>query len=231
MQNDLLMKILSEKRQGRRDITGRIKVLVLPTNYRGNTFRMDLSILTSEVQNGINIIINQARRYNQNISIDWEYRIYPDGSYISINNYPEGLSHYSTYKDIYRNYDHVVLVYAIDVAGRSYCALTGPLGRSEGNAIMWFKRNDGYSSGTLAHEIFHAFGAEDLYYEPGVVPPEVESNFKLLLGDSIMITGMDLDPISAWLIGWNKNPEPWYAWFIERRDMSVDVGLYVKYRQ
>jgi hypothetical protein len=35
-----------------------------------------------------------------------------------------------------------------------------------------------------------------------------------------------LDPINAWLIGWNKNPEPWYAWFIDRRDTSIGLRFY-----
>jgi len=60
------------------------------------------------------------------------------------------------------------------------------------------------------------------------VPQEVELNFKTLLGNSIMITSQgasNLDPINAWLMGWNKKPEPWFAWFINRRDSSVDIGL------
>jgi len=32
----------------------------------------------------------------------------------------------------------------------------------------------------------------------------------------------ELDPINAWLIGWNKKPEPWYAWFVDRRDNTGD---------
>jgi hypothetical protein len=228
LQNDLLMGILASKKEGRRDISGRIKVLVLPTNFKGNAFRMSNNALTPTIQDAINIILAQARKYNQNITIDWEYRVYPDGSYVSINNYSEGLRNHSQYRSIYNNYDHLVLIYAVDMVERSYCAIGGSLGKSESNAIMWFKDYNGHSAGVLTHEIFHAFGAEDLYYEQGVVPQEVELNFKTLLGNSIMITShgsSDLDPINAWLMGWNKKPEPWYAWFIGRRDNTVDVGL------
>jgi len=58
------------------------------------------------------------------------------------------------------------------------------------------------------------------------VPKEVEDNFVKLIGDSIMIhsdEGNTLDPINAWLIGWNKNPELWYTWFVDRRK-SLDVN-------
>ena len=230
IQNELLTEILASKKQGRRDVSGRIKVLVFPTNYRRNVFQMNYNALTSTIQEAINLIISQARNYNQNISIDWEYRINNDGTYVSLNNYSEGLRQHSHYKSIFNNYNHIVLIYAVDLIERSYCVLNGPLGRSESNAIIWFKDNNGrHSAGVLAHEIFHAFGAEDLYYEQGVVPQEVETNFRALLGNSIMITSRsssNLDPINAWLLGWNKNPEPWYAWFIDRRDNTVDIGLY-----
>ena len=229
LQNDLLMEMLATKREGRRDITGRIKVLIIPTNYRGNTFRMRLNNLTPIVQEGIRIIETQARRYNQNITIEWEFISNNNGSYINMSNNSEGLRQYSQYRNRFSNYNHVITVYAVDRVERSYILYSGQLGRNEGHAIFWFRESNGFSTGTLVHEIFHAFGAEDLYFEQGVVPREVEQNFRTLLGNSIMIdshryTGLDL--INAWLIGWNKTPEPWYAWFIDKRDKSVDLRLY-----
>ncbi|WP_461255911.1 hypothetical protein, partial [Treponema sp. R80B11-R83G3] len=227
LQNDLLMKILTEKKEGRIDITGNIKVLVFPTNYRGNKFKEGLNSLTPIIQESINIINQQAKRYNQNIIIEWEYITLNNGAYLTINNNSEVLKQYNQYKNKYSNFNHIVCIYAIDKLERSYFTFTGKLGRSEEHAIIWFRDNNGFLSGTLAHEIFHAFGAEDLYYEKGVVPLEVEDNFKILLGNSIMINSQStsgLDPINAWLIGWNKKPEPWYAWFIDKRDKSVDLG-------
>jgi len=139
------------------------------------------------------------------------------------------MNQYNQYRNKYSNYNHVVFICAIDRAERSYITFTGQLGKIKEHAIIWYRDNNRFLSGTLAHEIFHAFGAEDLYYEKGIVPPEVENNFKILLGNSIMINSQStsgLDPINAWLIGWNKKPEPWYAWFIDRRDKTVDLGLY-----
>jgi len=229
LQNELLMEILAEKRKGRSDITGSVKILMFPTNYKGNVFRMRLNNLAPVVQDAIRIISEQAKRYNQDITIDWEFVTLNNNAYFSMNNSSEGLQQYSLYRNRHRDYNHVVIVYAIDRVERSYISISGSLGRSEGHAIMWFRENNGFSSGTLAHEIFHAFGAEDLYFEQGVVPSEVERNFRTLLGNSIMINNQGasgLDPINAWLIGWNKTPEPWYAWFIDRRDNTVDLRLY-----
>ncbi|MCL2793045.1 MAG: hypothetical protein FWD87_08125 [Spirochaetaceae bacterium] len=229
LQNDLLMEILAIKRANRRDISGRIKVLVFPTNYRGSLFRMNLDTLRASVQEGIQIIQEQARKYNQNISIDFDIVTASNGLYVSINSFQEGLRQFSRHRSRYMNYNHVVLVHAIDMVGRSYIIVAEPIGKNEEHIIMWFKGHDGFCAGTLAHEIFHAFGAEDLYYEQGVVPGNVENYFKTLLGNSIMIDShrySNLDPINAWLIGWNKNPEPWYAWFINKRDNAV--ALWVK---
>ena len=223
LNNELLLEILNEKRHGMKDITGRIKIVVLPVNYKGNRFKTDLDKLAIPVQEGISIILNQAKKYNQNITMDWSYSKDANGSYVSLGNSLEGLNLYPRYGHDPK-YSFTVLVFAIDRMERSYCSR-----RSDGShAIMWFKDRNGHSSGTLAHEIFHAFGAEDLYYEKGVVPQDVERNFKLLLGNSIMITSQGssgLDPINSWLIGWNKKPEPWYAWFVDKRNAS-NLELY-----
>ena len=100
------------------------------------------------------------------------------------------------------------------------------MGNTTANAIIWYKDWETHDAGTLAHELFHTMGADDLYYEEGIVPKEVEDNFVKLIGNSIMINSEEtngLDPINAWLIGWNKNPEPWYTWFVDRREsLKVD---------
>ena len=229
LQNDLLMEILAGIRQGRFDIYGRIKMLVFPTNFNRNPFRMNHNALTPIIQDAVNIVLSQARRYNVNLSIYWEFRTFHNGSHISISDSIEGLRLHSRYRNIYNDYDFLVSVFAVDMIGRSFIRIGGPLGKSETNAIIWFRDNNNrHSSGVLAHEIFHAFGAEDLYFEQGVVPQEVELYFRTLLGDSIMITSCssaNLDPINSWLIGWNQHPEPWFAWFINRRDHTVDLGL------
>lgn len=228
MQNDLLMGILKTKKQGWRDVSGAVKILVFPAHYKGHRFTMDYTDLSGIIQNAVNIILSQARRYNQQLSIDWEFMTNSDGSYASLSGPADGLNRYAQCKSLFSGYDQVSVVYAVDMAGRSYCSYRGTLGRSEANAVLWFKDSYEHSAGTLAHELFHTFGADDLYYEEGVVPQEVEANFKKLLGDSIMLTSSGssgLDPINAWLIGWNKKPEPWYAWFIDRRE-PVDVNRF-----
>ena len=226
LQNDLLMKELNEKKQGRKEIHGSIKVLVFPTNFKGQRFNMDYRDLEDKIERALNIIRTQAKRYGEDISIDYEFRVQYDGSYVSINNSSQALDRYEDYVSSFSNYDLVSVVYAIDMKGRSYCSLRGSLGENSGNAVIWYKDWNGHDAGTLAHELFHTMGADDLYYEEGVVPKEVEDNFVKLIGDSIMIhsdEGNTLDPINAWLIGWNKNPELWYTWFVDRRE-SLDVN-------
>jgi len=224
LENDLLMKVLQEKKEGRCEVHGRIKVLVFPTNFRGEAFRADIEELEDKIEKAMNVIRREAKKYREDIFIDYEIRTSRNGSYISLSDSDEALNRYKEYSAPFNDYDHVSIVYALDVEGRSYCSLRGGLGKNIANAVMWYKWND-HSAGTLAHELFHTFGADDLYYEEGVVPKEVEDNFHKLLGDSIMIMSNEtnsLDPINAWLIGWNNQPEAWYAWFVDRRK-SLDV--------
>ena len=73
------------------------------------------------------------------------------------------------------------------------------------------------SSG-IAHEILHLFGAWDLY-ENYMQSKAIEELALYLFPNSIMlrisqnINELIIDPVTAWLIGWNKNPESWYEAF------------------
>ena len=221
--NDILMALNASIRDGRPDISGRIKVVVIPTVYQRNPFRMNHNDLTPAIREAIDIIITQARRYNQRIAIDWEFRTY-GGQYISLDSSTDRVRHHSQYRNMFPAYNYVVVVNAVDMNGRSYCSVHVPFGVSEFNAITWFKDDNSHCARVLAHEIFHAFGAEDLYFEQGVVVRDVEDNFKTMYGNSIMADHWetsDLDPINAWLLGWNRNPELWYSYFINRRDASA----------
>jgi len=216
LNNELLMEMLVSKRQGMKDINGRILVNVVPVNYKNRNFRMNPNNLRNTVNESINLISQHARAYNINISFNAVFDNRNNGRYISINNSTEALNLYQRFSN--SSYDFSILVLAIDTVERSYISYR----ENYTHAIMWFKDQNAHSANTLAHEIYHAFGAEDLYYEQGVVTREVEQNFRTLVGNSIMLSSSNtrLDPINAWLIGWNKNPEPWYAWFVNKRDTT-----------
>ena len=226
LENELLMERLAEKKAGRKEIHGSIKVLVFPANFKGIRFNMDYRDLQDAIERALNLIRNQAKRYGENISIDYEFKMQGNGSYVSFNDSTEALNRYAQYASPFSNYDLVSIVYPVDSQGRSYCSYFGSLGNTTANAIIWYKDWETHDAGTLAHELFHTMGADDLYYEEGIVPKEVEDNFVKLIGNSIMINSEEtngLDPINAWLIGWNKNPEPWYTWFVDRREsLKVD---------
>ncbi|MCL2244075.1 MAG: hypothetical protein FWC03_06360 [Treponema sp.] len=77
--------------------------------------------------------------------------------------------------------------------------------------------NEILSSG-IAHELLHLFGAWDLY-ENFMQSNAIEELALYLFPNSIMlrisqnINELIIDPVTAWLIGWNKYPEPWYDAF------------------
>jgi hypothetical protein len=67
----------------------------------------------------------------------------------------------------------------------------------------------------IAHEILHLFGAWDLYETPHQTKLN-ETVAKETFPDSVMgrvahdISSLKIDPLTAWLIGWNDKPEPWF---------------------
>jgi len=119
-----------------------------------------------------------------------------------------------------------VLIFIKDRAGRSYAmASSDKMDKEEyfvEGAVLFEKQNDDtdlYSS-VIAHEILHIYGAWDLY---GTFQTEGDEE-KLkkhneYLGKSIMLKTPEnidhskVDILTAWLVGWNKDPEPWFESF------------------
>ena len=84
-------------------------------------------------------------------------------------------------------------------------------------AILYEKYNSGGSlaASSIAHETLHLYGAWDLY-KTFSQSAENEKKAKELFPNSIMlrtsynITELEVDEVSAWLIGWNQQPKSWY---------------------
>jgi hypothetical protein len=78
---------------------------------------------------------------------------------------------------------------------------------------------------TTVHEILHLFGAWDLYNEPFYGMEEATYNLlkskypKSIMRDSKEIT---IDPLTAWRIGINNNPEPWFLEIIPRSYLRLE---------
>ena len=87
--------------------------------------------------------------------------------------------------------------------------------------VIYENYDDGrtMAASAIAHEILHCFGAWDLYAN-FAQSPEVEAHAKRLFPNSIMlradynINKLSVDPLTAWLIGWNDDPEGWYNSFM-----------------
>jgi hypothetical protein len=87
-------------------------------------------------------------------------------------------------------------------------------------AVVYEKyiNNVGGSSSLFAHEILHLYGAWDLYKT--FAQSEInEQRAKKLFPNSVMlrisynIDELEVDSLTAWLIGWNMYPQEWYETF------------------
>ena len=117
--------------------------------------------------------------------------------------------------------------------GRSYAApTTWPYFKAnpatntlEACLVYWKDINGSLSSSTsIAHEMLHLFGAWDLYgYYGDLDQVHNDTNRALLAGKmfprSIMhhssqdIWALDIDEVSAWLVGLKPVGKDWYKWF------------------
>ena len=74
------------------------------------------------------------------------------------------------------------------------------------------------ASSSLAHEILHLYGAWDLY-KTFQQTQDREEKARQMFANSVMlrtsydINELNIDEVSAWLIGWNNSPKDWYEWF------------------
>ena len=229
--DDALIHLLKEKQREWRVVSGNMMVVIIPTNLGENLFHMNVQELSPIIDSAVNIIHTQAKRYNWSLSITWFFR---KGAVVSLRMQTEGLNEYNSYKKFSTysgiNYNHIATVYVVDKEGRSVCWRRGELGKNETNAIFWFKDGAQHTDGTLAHELFHTLGADDLYYEEGKMTETYKKDYKkycdILIGDSIMRYSdrtLNIDPFSAWRMGWKKNPEPWYYFFLTSRNPHSDL--------
>lgn len=56
------------------------------------------------------------------------------------------------------------------------------------------------SPNTILHEFLHQFGAIDLYF-----PPDTIASARRNFGDTVMIHGSYIDPLTCYLIGWKRD--------------------------
>ncbi|CAH0994929.1 hypothetical protein EMA8858_01044 [Emticicia aquatica] len=87
-------------------------------------------------------------------------------------------------------------------------------------AILYEKYLDGQElvPSSIAHEILHIYGAWDLY-KTFAQTQERENRARKLFPNSVMLrtsydsNELEVDEVTAWLIGWNDTPKDWYEWF------------------
>ena len=115
-----------------------------------------------------------------------------------------------------------VLIYANQI-GRSYAMPFSNGGDKrhflEGTILYRYFTNgiEYLDPHVIAHEILHLYGAWDLY-QTHEQTYDRENMAKQHFSNDIMHQSGDLNelqvgPLTAWLVGWNKCPEEWYEWF------------------
>jgi hypothetical protein len=135
--------------------------------------------------------------------------------------YPNSLALHYWVRDNTDCHNAIVLIF-VKGRGKSYAipyaseGLDRELYFVEG-AMLYEKQRDGVelAPAQIAHEILHLFGAWDLYETPHQTKLN-ETVARETFPNSVMgrvahdINSLNIDPLTAWLIGWNNKPEPWF---------------------
>ena len=117
-------------------------------------------------------------------------------SFLSISTLKEAQDYFKKNMDV----DQVSLVVVYDKYDRSFAKQHNfKNSKAVYKLPVIFQGRSGYSAYTIAHELLHQFGAEDLYY-----PKKICECAEYYLRDSIMGIGKRdvVDDFTAYLIGW-----------------------------
>ena len=123
------------------------------------------------------------------------------------------------------NSSNVIVLVFVKGAGTSYAIpyndprIDSELYYLEG-AVIYSHYSNGLElyDATIAHEILHLFGAWDIY-ETFMQTRDREESARRLFPNSIMlriaqnIDTLEVDELTAWLIGWHNEAKDWYEWF------------------
>jgi hypothetical protein len=178
----------------------------VPVRFEGGTFGLDADIKLDNISYGPGTEHDNAAMVSRTLK-----KI----------GYSNSLAFYSWVRDNTDCYNAIVLIF---VKGRGKCyaipyfstRLNRELYFVEG-AMLYEKQQNGIDlvPATIAHEILHLFGAWDLYETPYQTKLN-ETVAKETFPNSVMfrvahnINKLEIDPLTAWLIGWNDEPEPWF---------------------
>lgn len=79
---------------------------------------------------------------------------------------------------------------------------------------------------TIIHELLHQFGAIDLY-----LPEKVKAIAEQYLPDSVMNSGTQVDPLTRYLIGWDKDPKQEALQFLEETKDITEEEIAEAYKE
>lgn len=177
--------------------------------FEGGNFGYDTSVAVSYIPTGI--------PDNGTLFVDEVFRSvgYEDANgfcrWLANNGYKNGFALIVTNrKDRSYSYHHTKET----SSGRDHNSLleTAVICRNGADGSYW--------PSSLSHEVLHLFGAWDLYADSNYAnsAEQQEMAYKMFPNSIMLRVGssfdvLEVDCITAWLIGWTSKYEDWYPWF------------------
>ncbi|KAA3637962.1 MAG: hypothetical protein DWQ02_05860 [Bacteroidetes bacterium] len=185
-------------------------------------------------------IEDQAYTYSKEVAFDNDYFFFDNQETVYLEEVERGYGAIQLIQDVLYDRGYNSLEHFLDrnrfeepLSKLKIILFVKSKGRSHANnhlrienvdiAIVYYQRRSGTPTDkyVMAHEILHLFGAWDLYYGKRQTKATA-AKAKELFPKSIMIghysprSSMEVDELTAWLIGWTEKHHPEYSQFNPR---------------
>jgi hypothetical protein len=177
-------------------------------SFENQTFGFDSDLPVQDIGNR-GLFTNDDQSFRP--KLDWLKEVVPKMGIGPIST--EGLNAWVQENKVCDNYQILVFVKG---AGRSFALPYNCTNEFVELAIIFQKLKKSEIAQTMSHEILHLYSAWDLYDSPSQ-PKENRLKANMLLPNSIMNVfngSPNVDKLTAWIVGWNVQPEIWFDLFL-----------------
>ncbi len=209
------MKILKQVKESQSWLIRQAKKFGTTLSFQSGNFGLEKDILLSKIARGTG---------SGNESVDWGEKVFKKIGYTSSYAFYEWVLRNTTCKNTH------YIIFAKG-EGRGYAMpasteMSKELYFMEG-AVLYEKYDEvrPLNTSAISHEILHTYGAWDLYTNYAQTKDREEKAKKIypnsvMLRTSYVHDELEVDELTAWLVGWNKTPKKSFDWF-RPSDMPV----------
>lgn len=160
-------------------------------------------------------IVSVQLKFDRDFHSDLEYEVLKQ-----YGNFRKSAEYQAHYEQKFQK-DEAPVIFMLNRDFRSF-AITSNHGTTDGNESSYvsFTGDVDRCARTMTHELLHQFGAIDYY-----LPPRLQAAAQKYFPNSIMHSGIVIDPLTRYLIGWDEEPREEVLHFLEETGDITDEEI------